>query len=178
MTAGTQLMADHIGKLGYKNLLIVKGKENLQSDFEIIDSFKEALRGKAEINKPMLIEIGSIYSAGEPDFSELEKYLRPPYRTEIIVVVQSKNVYPIMTWLQKHNVRIPQDVALVALEEGPGFDLVHSPVTALRKPLTAIAVKVANMIWSEVKNGGKGKYRRQVNMTPELVVRKSCGSNK
>lgn len=178
MTSATQLMADHIGKLGYKNLLIVTGKGNARRNIEVVDSFNEALKSKQEFTKPLLLEIGSTYSGSEPDFPELEKYLRPPYRTEILVVVQSENVYPIMAWLQKNNVRIPQDVALVSLEEGPGFDLIHSPVTALRKPLAAIAIKVANMIWSEVKNGGKGKYIRQVNMPPELVIRKSCGSNK
>jgi LacI family transcriptional regulator len=177
MTAGTQLMADHIGRLGYKNLLIVTRKGKTSSDAEIIDSFKDALKSRPEINKPLIIEIGSAYPGDEPDFSELEKYLRPPYRTEMLVVVHSETVYPLMASLQKHKVRVPQDVALVSLEEGPGFDLIHSPVTALRRPLASMAIKVSNMIWSEVKNGGKGKYRRQVTMAPELVVRKSCGSN-
>lgn len=177
MTSGTQFMADHIGQLGYKNLLIVRGKGNSRTDLEIIDSFKDAIKRKPEINKPLLIEFDSIYPGKEPDFSELEKYLRPPFRAEILVVVHSEDVYPLMQLLQKNKVRIPQDIALVCLEEGPGFDLIHAPVTALRKPLAQMALKVANMIWSEVKNGGKGKYRRQVTMAPELIVRKSCGSN-
>ena len=61
------------------------------------------------------------------------------------------------------------------MEEGIGFDLMYSPVTCLRKPLPGMSVKVANMIWSEVKNSGKGKFKRQVNISPELVVRNSCG---
>jgi hypothetical protein len=39
-----------------------------------------------------------------------------------------------------------------------------------------MSLKVANIVWSEVKNQGKSKYKRQVNMVPELVVRSSCGS--
>ena len=62
------------------------------------------------------------------------------------------------------------------MEEGVGFDLMFSPVTCLRKPLANISVKVVNMIWSEVKNSGKGKFKRQVNITPELVIRSSCGT--
>jgi LacI family transcriptional regulator len=177
MVSGTQLMADHIGRLGYKNLLIVRSKTNSRTDTEIVDAFKDAIKSNPEINKPLLIEFDNSSPGKEPDFSELEKYLRPPFRAEILVVVHSEDVYPLMHLLQKHKVRIPQDIAIVSLEEGPGFDLIHTPVTALRKPLTQMAVKVANMIWSEVKNGGKGKYRRQVTMTPEIVVRKSCGSN-
>jgi DNA-binding LacI/PurR family transcriptional regulator len=62
------------------------------------------------------------------------------------------------------------------MEDGIGFDLLNTPVTRLRRPLSAMSLKVANIVWSEVKNQGKSKYKRQVNMVPELVIRSSCGS--
>jgi DNA-binding LacI/PurR family transcriptional regulator len=62
------------------------------------------------------------------------------------------------------------------MEEGIGFDLVFAPVTCLRKSLAAISTKAANMVWSEVKNSGKGKFKPQVNLTPELIIRNSCGT--
>jgi hypothetical protein len=55
------------------------------------------------------------------------------------------------------------------MEDGIGFDLLTTPVTRLRRPLAAMSLKVANIIWSEVKNQGKSKYKRQVNMAPELA---------
>jgi DNA-binding LacI/PurR family transcriptional regulator len=87
-------------------------------------------------------------------------------------------VYKLMRMLQNKKLRVPQDVALVSMEEGPGFDLMISPVTCLRKPLEAMANKAANMVWTEVKNSGKGKFKRQVNLPPELIVRQSCGTLK
>jgi DNA-binding LacI/PurR family transcriptional regulator len=61
------------------------------------------------------------------------------------------------------------------MEEGEGFDVLYSPVTCLRKPLQSIASKTANMIWAEVKNSGKGKYKRQICLQPELIPRQSSG---
>jgi len=81
-----------------------------------------------------------------------------------------------MAFFRNKKLRVPQDIALISMEEGPGFDLMFSPVTCLRKPFPGMAIKVANMIWSEVRNAGKGKYKRQVTLPPELVIRKSCGS--
>jgi len=78
--------------------------------------------------------------------------------------------------LREKNIRIPQDVALVSMEDGIGFDLLTTPITRLRRPLPAMSLKVVNIIWSEIKNQGKSKYKRQVNMSPELLVRSSCGS--
>jgi LacI family transcriptional regulator len=107
---------------------------------------------------------------------QLEKFLRPPYRADVMIVMNATLVYPIMKFLRSKNVRIPQDIAIISMEEGIGFDLMYSPVTCLRKPLANLSVKVVNMIWSEVKNSGKGKFKRQVNITPELVIRSSCGT--
>jgi LacI family transcriptional regulator len=85
-------------------------------------------------------------------------------------------VYPVMKLMKSKNLRIPQDMALISMEEGVGFDLMYSPVTCLRKPLANLSVKVVNMIWSEIRNSGKGKFKRQVNLAPELVIRNSCGT--
>ena len=99
-----------------------------------------------------------------------------PFRADVIVVMQSHLIYPVMRLLRRRKLRVPQDVAIISMEDGIGFDLLHSPVTSLRKPLSGLSLKVANIIWSEVRNAGKGKYKRQVNLSPDLVIRRSCGS--
>jgi DNA-binding LacI/PurR family transcriptional regulator len=174
--AGSAILANHIGKLGYKNILIVTNQKTVNADMPLIDEFKRALLSHQEINKPVIAEIKIPLQGEELDFITLEKFLRPPFSTEILVIVRADYVYPIMSSLQKKKIRIPQDVALISMEEGIGFDLMHSPVTSIRKPFSGLALKAANMIWSEVKNAGKGKYKRQVNLVPELLVRNSCGT--
>ena len=114
--------------------------------------------------------------SNEIDPAKIDKFLRPPYRAEVMITLQSGLVYELMFLLRKKKIRVPQDLALISMEEGIGFDLLYSPVTCLRKPLTGMALKVANMIWTEVRNSGKSKYKRQVNITPELIVRNSCGT--
>jgi DNA-binding LacI/PurR family transcriptional regulator len=93
-----------------------------------------------------------------------------------MIILHADLVYPVMSALQSRKIRVPQDIALISMEEGPGFNLLHTPVTTLKKPLSGLAIKVANMIWSEVKNSGKGKYKRQVSLSPDLIVRSSCGT--
>jgi LacI family transcriptional regulator len=175
ISAGVSLMVNHIGKLGYKNVLILTSQKSAVSDFPVIDALKNMLGAQQTMNKPIIEELRMPLDSEDFDSSFLEKYLRPPYRTDMLVVVHAELVYPVMSALQKRKIRIPQDIALVSMEEGIGFDLLHSPVTSLKKPLSGMALKTANMIWTEVKNAGKGKYKRQVNITPELIVRKSCG---
>lgn len=175
-SAGAGLVANHIAKMGYKNIVIVTANNYKQHSLKEIEELKDALERKNYFNKPVEIELFSHPGIFEPDCSQIEKFMRPPFRAEILVIMNSQLVYPVMSYLQKKKMRVPQDIALLSMEEGIGFDLIYSPVTCLRKPMAALAVKVANISWSEVKNAGKGKYKRQVNLPPELIIRNSCGT--
>ena len=174
--AGIGMVVNHIEKLGYRNILLVADHRTHRSDEQLIHNLVKAISSSIKLSKPEITELRTPVQNEELDFSVIEKYLRPPFSTQIMVIIHANLVYPIMTSLQKRKIRVPQDIAIMAMEEGIGFDLFHSPVTTLKKPLSGLALKVANMIWSEVKNSGKGKYKRQVNLSPELVVRHSCGS--
>jgi LacI family transcriptional regulator len=173
---GSRKVADHIGKLEYTNVLIATDKNSFNKDKPVIDLLRSAIEQKPGMNKPEVIEFEYTGAGSELEPGQIDKYLRPPYRAEIMIILHAELVYRVMLLLREKKLRIPQDVALISMEEGIGFDLMYSPVTCLRKPLTGMALKVANMIWTEVKNSGKSKYKRQVNITPELIVRNSCGT--
>jgi LacI family transcriptional regulator len=173
--AGASLVVNHLAKLGYKNIIIIADRKSVRLDRSAIQDLTDALRLKPEINKPVVVELDKP-TDDSIDAAYFEKFLRPPYRADIMIIINAGLVYPIMSILKKKNIRVPQDIAVISMEEGAGFDLLFSPVTCLRKPLSGMSIKVANMIWSEVKNSGKGKFKRQVNLSPELIIRNSCGT--
>jgi len=174
--AGAGIMTEHLNSLEYKSILVVSRDSSFSADKEILDELKNAIKKNPGFTDVQFIAVKTPRSADKFDFSQVEQYLRPPFRCDVIIVVNSELVFPLFTSLRLKNFRIPQDVALVSMEDGIGFDLLTTPITRLRRPLSGMSLKAANILWSEVKNAGKGKYKRQVNMPPELVVRSSCGS--
>ncbi len=174
--AGATLVAGHIGKLGYKNILLITDPRTRQTDEPLITELMSSLSTIEGINKPESVEVRTPAPSDDFDFAIIERYMRPPFSAQILVIAHANMVYPVMAALQKRKIRVPQDIAIISMEEGIGFNLLHCPVTTLKKPFSNIALKTANMIWSEVKNAGKGKFKRQVNLAPELVVRHSCGT--
>ena len=173
---GAQLIVSHVEKLGYKNIILVADHRPSRSETTAIEDINNVIGQRSGINRPVVVEPDKHQAGDEIDSGQFDMYLRPPYRADVMIVMNASLVYPIMTLLRKKKLRVPQDIAVVSMEEGTGFDLMFSPVTCLRKPLSGISTKVANMIWSEVKNSGKGKFKRQVNISPELIVRNSCGT--
>lgn len=174
--AGAQMVVNHVYKLGYRNIIIAADKKTLREDSHTIQDLIEALNQKTEINRPVVVELDKPLTGDEIESAQLEKFLRPPYRADAMIIINANMVYPVMSLLRKKKLRVPQDIAVISMEEGTGFDLMFTPVTCLRKPLSGMSIKVANMIWSEVKNSGKSKFKRQVNIPPELIVRNSCGT--
>jgi LacI family transcriptional regulator len=174
--AGARLVVNHIESLGYKNIIILADKKTFRENAIVLNDVLSAMEIKKEINKPVIIEVNRPVAGNDIDSGKFDQYLRPPYRADAMVVMSADLIYPLMSLMRKKKLRIPQDIAILSMEEGTGFDLMFSPVTCLRKPLSGLSIKVANMIWSEVKNSGKGKYKRQVNLSPELIVRNSCGT--
>jgi LacI family transcriptional regulator len=176
LPAGASLVINHITKLGYKNIIIVADKRSRQSHLSDIHDITIAINKFPLLNRPVIIELDNTLAGDDMDFSKFENLLRPPYRADVMIVMNAGLIYPLMSLLRRKNIRIPQNIALISMEEGIGFDLMFSPVTSLKKQLAGMSVKVANMMWSEVKNSGKGKFKRQVSIPPELVIRNSCGT--
>lgn len=173
--SGVQLVADHINKLGYKNIIIATNSKTAKYDIPAINRVVSILIKNLQISKPVVIEFDISLTDNEIDFTQIEQFLRPPFRADIIIAMHSDMVYPLMSMLRNKKIRVPQDIALVSMEEGMGFDLMFTPVTSLKQSFPGLALKAANMIWSEVKNAGRSKYKRQVNIPPELIIRNSCG---
>ena len=174
--SGANIMTEHLLGLGYKNLLIISGDRTAASDKEMLDELKTATKKNKGFSEVQFALINMPKAGDKFDFAQIEGYLRPPHSVEVIILINSEMVFPLFIALQAKNIRVPQDLALVSMEDGIGFDLLTTPITRLRRPLANMSLKVANIIWSEVKNQGKSKYKRQVNLSPELVIRSSCGS--
>lgn len=174
--AGAGIITEHLASLGYKSILIVGRESSYDTDKELIEELKNIMKKNTSFTDVQFINVHTPRSAEKFEFQQVEQFLRPPYRCDAIVVVNSELLFPLFSTLRAKNFRIPQDVALVSMEDGIGFDLLTTPITRLRRPLSGMALKVANILWSEIKNNGKSKYKRQVSLPPELVIKSSCGS--
>jgi len=174
--AGVELMVDHIRKLGYKNISLISRENPVTLVKESLAHFRKFTSEQIPGTKLYEALVARIPGVNIIDTEMLSEYLRPPYQTQIFVVSEASLVYPVMDYLISNKVRVPHDVALVSLEDGIGFDLFLTPVTRIKRQVPELASKASRMIWTEIKNSGRSKYRRTVNIPPELVIGKSCGS--
>src|SRR5512133_7438 len=119
--AGATIMTEHLAGLGYKNLLIVSGEGSVDSDKEILDELKNATK-KSKGFADVQFTVARIQKGMESlDMEQIETFLRPPHRTDAIIAVSPELVFPLFMALKEKNIRVPNDVALVSMEDGIGF---------------------------------------------------------
>jgi len=170
-----RLVAMHILKLDYKRISVIEKKNCSNCMIEtklLVESIQNII---PEINISRYAITGNVIPDAV-DTGELIKALRPPEASQLFLVKHSELVYPLLSFLKKKRIRVPSDIALIAMDNGVGFSLLDPPVTRINRKYSSLAVKTSQMLWSEVKNNGRSKYKRSVKITPELIVEKSCGS--
>ena len=89
-TSGARLVTNHILKLGYQNVVIAADRKSVKADRNNLDAVENAISQEANINKPVVLEFDNP-ADNDIDFSLLEKFLRPPYRADIIIVINSSH---------------------------------------------------------------------------------------
>jgi DNA-binding LacI/PurR family transcriptional regulator len=75
--------------------------------------------------------------------------------------------------LRASGVRVPEDVALVAFDDAPFFDLLDPPLTVAAQPTEEIARGAASLLYQRIAEPDRAP--QVVVMPAELRVRRSCG---
>jgi LacI family transcriptional regulator len=178
MEAGMRMMAEHIAGLGYSRISIIGREQPVESVRDNIRILREQLTDMIPEVSLFDATVARIPGVNIIDTARLSEYIRPPYSTQLFVISEATLVYPVVDYFNRKGVRVPHDIAIVALEDGVGFDLFSTSITRIRRQVPELASKASRMIWSEIKNSGKGKFKRAVNIQPELIIGKSCGAHR
>ena len=175
MPEACKLVADHILALGYKRIALIAQKHAPEGPLRpglLIDTLHNTIPGLS-ISR---LQVRANLLTAEIDPDEIIDALLPPDAAQLLIVENPAMVYPLLSLLKMKNIRVPADIALIAMDEGAGFSLLDPPVTRIRRNNPALALKTSQMLWTEVKNKGKSKYKRSVSVSPELIIGRSCGA--
>lgn len=169
------LVASHLSSLAYKKIAVIEDSEG--SNCIIKRSILEnAIREENGVIDITWLGAHSKLMDDDRLKTAIMALLKPPGAVQLFIIKDAAMVYPLVSLFKQNRLRIPSDIAIMSLEEGIGFSLLDPPITRLRRSCYPMALKTSQILWTEIKNRGRGKYKRLVNINSELVVEKSCGS--
>jgi len=174
--AGAQLATRHLIEHGCKRIVCLTGESNLYT-------IRERLRGYRDAIESAGLEPLIDTSIGDHDSAELalEKLFGHSTPPDGIFTLKNSVTMETFAVLQKHNILIPDSVALLGYDDFQLAETVRPSISVIQQPIEAIGRMAAELLFSRLSDAPSPGRRskqvgpEQVQLRTRLVQRRSCG---
>jgi len=176
---GAKIAVEHLISLGHKDIGMLNANVRSIPARERLQSFKETMKSnslqtieKNVVSSQAVRNDGFSREAGYNDMKELLK--RSEKLPTAFFVSSDIQAVGALAALQEHNLRVPQDVAIVSfdnIELSKYFGL-----TTMNQPMYSMGELAVKRMLERIENTAAPVS--STNFIPDLVMRASCGGNK
>ncbi len=141
---------------------------------ERVNGFKEGLKNnQIKFKRNLLVEIdfNNIEAATDRAINDL---LSTEHNIRGIFTGNNSIAIACMKALDKRNLRIPHDIALLSFDDIDLFQLSFPKITSIKQPVEQIGEKAVELLLNEIKLNGKAP-KKQITLDAKLIERHSCG---
>ena len=166
--AGGCLLAEHLLKLGCKRIAFVARPHSAPTINARIAGAREALTGQKIELPPDWIQWG------DPENLKFVQSLTAGQRWDAVICANDLIAAQLLRTLEKTNVRVPRDLRLVGFDDAKYATLIGVALTTMRQPCRDIAITAFRAMLERTTD--PMLPTRSLLLTPQLVVRESCGA--
>lgn len=170
---GARRLVEHLVGLGHRRLALLGGEPEISTSRDRIKGFRQGLES-AGLSPAAGLEILSRFEI-TGGYQAALKMLELAELPTAIVAMNNMVAVGIVQALRERNIEVPGDIALVCFDDIQYASLLFPFLTAMVQPAETFGT-IATQLLLERIDGRPGERRRQVVLAPELVVRRSCGS--
>lgn len=166
----SELAVDHLVENGYKRIgmLTTSLDTNITPRIERINGYKKALDKHS-------LPVREEYYRGI-DVSKMEAVLEGMFRLEeppdALIAGNDLTIMEILKFTKKHNLSIPQQVAIIGIDEVSFSGIYHPALTTIAQPAFEMGKRAAKRLLAQIK----GPYQDQTEIqrfAPQIIVRES-----
>ncbi|MBC7333408.1 MAG: LacI family DNA-binding transcriptional regulator [Actinobacteria bacterium] len=156
---------------GYKKIACISGPLDESSGFDKLLGYKKALIDNGIPVKEDYIKIA--YWKKSKAYEATRELLSMDNKPEAIYCMNANMLIGCLRYLNEKGVKVPDDVAVLTFDDYDYVSALNPPVTALERIDLDMGLKAAELLYRRI-NGEKSEYK-EIRISPELVIRKSCG---
>lgn len=162
----------HLLSLGHRSIGLLQGAPKYSS---LVDRFRGCLAALAEAGLSVQPEwvpppLGGPYQRG---YLQMREILKSPERPTAVVAVHDKSAFAAMEAIREAGLRIPQDIAIISIDDVAESEHTRPPLTTFRIPRPEMGVLAMQKLHRLINNEPEIAVKSIV--YGDLVVRESCG---
>lgn len=174
---GAYKATTHLLKLDHRRIGIITGKQDISTTWEREEGYRKALADFGIEYRPELVV--SSNSRSDSGYEAARTLMNLRERPTAIFTTNNLITIGAVQFLKESGVKIPGDVALVGFDEFESTTIVDPPLTVVAQPTYKIGKAAAELLVKKVKRkAGEPGRVKVIRLEPELVIRKSCGTQK
>jgi LacI family transcriptional regulator len=169
---GMRLLVEHLIGLGHRRIAFICPPQGLMFGRYRSQGYYETMREHDLPVRPEWVVEGDMTQRGGAD--AVEKLLALQPLPTAIIGGNDLMAIGAMNRIQKHGLRVADDISVAGFDDIPLAAHSHPPLTTIRQPIYQIARETCAMLIDLIT--GQEPHPAQRLMTPELVVRESTAS--
>jgi LacI family transcriptional regulator len=166
---GLRRATEHLLWLGHERIAFVGGRTDVETGAERLEGYTLAMRSAGAV--PFALDGGFRTDGAERAVAELLEHRQRP---TALVVANNLMTLGALRALRRARVRIPDEIAVVGVDDPPWADLIDPPLTTVAQPVRSMARTAMQLVLERVES--RRAEARRVVLPLELRVRRSCGS--
>jgi DNA-binding LacI/PurR family transcriptional regulator len=166
--AGGYLLADHLLKLGCRELAFAARPHSASTVNARIAGALEAIRDRGLAVSPAFVRVG------DPDDPKFARGFVGRGKVDAVLCANDHVAALMLRSLDRAGVRVPGDLRMVGFDDVRFATLLSAPLTTMHQPCREIAVVALRAMLDRIADPTLPP--RGLVLSPRLVVRESCGA--
>lgn len=159
----------HLIEHRHRNIICIADEERIYTRAERVAGYSEAMR--AAKLKPRVCLVGSMTGSLA---DQLALHLDAKRRPTAIFATSNVLAIDVLRELQRWEIRIPEDIALLCFDDFSTATLVTPTITVVQQPIALLGQRAAQMLIDRLQMTVQ-QPAADVVLPTELIVRRSCG---
>ena len=168
---GTRGAVRHLVEHGHRSILCVGYDRQFNSIAQRISGYERAMNDAGL--KPQFLIVEDDSGLGSRVLRRLQS-AKPPTALFALNNVATTRILHV---LQRENLQVPDEVAIIGFDDFELAPLLAVPLTAVRQPAAELGRSATRMLLQWIRSGASGTRSSslQVVLPTELIIRRSCG---
>jgi LacI family transcriptional regulator, kdg operon repressor len=104
----------------------------------------------------------------------IEQLIHLPAPPKAILAMNDRVLTEVLTYVKKHKLLIPEDIAVIGIDDVPFADIYNPALTTVAQPAFEMGEKAANLLFERIQNKDHSNQAQVYRFEPSIIVRESC----
>jgi LacI family transcriptional regulator, kdg operon repressor len=167
-----KLAVDHFIEKGYEHIAIITTSiiRHISPRVERIEGYKAAVEAHG-------LQVNNDYIK-TADADQIGSALKDLFNLDIppkaLLAGNDIVLIEILKYMKEHDLKIPEDIAIIGIDEVPFASFFTPPITTVAQPAIEMANQAVDLLLDQIKNDKEEKETSLIRMKPNLLERSSC----